>query len=81
MCAVPDGADNGCDEWRDETTLSLPENEGESPSEEDAGTDRSQQEDTGADPYACKKERKLRTGEGLRTCPQGADESSCLTIR
>ena len=34
---------------------------GESPSEEDAGTDRSQQEDTGADPCACKKERKLRS--------------------
>lgn len=50
------------------------------PPEEDAGTDCHQQEDTDADPYACQKERELRSGESLRACPQGAAESCRMRI-
>lgn len=73
-CTIPDGADNGDDKWRDEITLRLLENEGESSSEEDAGTDCSQQEDTDDDPYACKEDRELRFGESILICSQSAAE-------
>ncbi len=59
----------------DEAAVPLSEDKEERPAEENAGIDCHQQEDTDADSYARKEERKLQSGESVRTCPQGAAES------